>query len=349
MPEGQLTQVGEEIDKELKTLQTSFFIMPGHALKSLRDELQISTGEKMSEGILFRYGFRCGEGMIQKMNIDHADVTQLAALLPGFWAGVGLGRVSVKSISEKELVVSFEESVEALTMPQGKVASCHFTRGYLAGMASAIAGQDFVAVEEQCCSKGDPICVHRLQVTLEGIAPSKEDAVRTKERYDLERGISYLIEEESPDKSYDIFTDAVTHGAQGLCITRDFPDLVRRKYGLKKTPVLWLSNAEKDFAVEPVQLGKLYHKIEDFLKKSESSVILLCGLEYLITQNNYTSALKFLQLVKDQIAIYNSLLVAPLSPYALTERDLKLIERELVVVDPTKPKGKPQAPPPSQA
>jgi hypothetical protein len=266
----------------------------------------------------------------------------VSSIVTGILGRCRAWRVSVKSVSDKELVVTFEESVEALTMPKGKNPSCNFTRGYLAGMASAIAGQDFTAVEEQCTSKGDAMCVHRLQVALEGIAPTQEDVAKTKERYELERGLSYLIEEETPEKSYDIFTDAVTHGAQGLCITRDFPDLVRKKYGLKKTPILWLSNAEKEYAVEPVQLGKLYHKIEDFLKKSENSVILLCGLEYLITQNNYTSALKFLQLVKDQIAIYNSLLIAPLSPYALTERDLKMIERELFVIDPAKQKGKTQ-------
>ena len=55
----------------------------------------------------------------------------------------------------------------------------------------------------------------------------------------------------------------------------------------------------------------------------------LQGLEYLIVQNNYHSALKFLQLVRDQIAIYDSVMIATISPSTLSEKDLKLIEREM--------------------
>ena len=63
--------------------------------------------------------------------------------------------------------------------------------------------------------------------------------------------------------------------------------------------------------------------------KAEAPVVMISGLEYLIVQNNYHSALKFLQLVRDQIAIYDSLLIATISPSPLTEKDLKLIEREM--------------------
>ena len=56
---------------------------------------------------------------------------------------------------------------------------------------------------------------------------------------------------------------------------------------------------------------------------------MISGLEYLIVQNNYHSALKFLQLVRDQVAIYDSILIATISPSTLSEKDLKLIEREM--------------------
>jgi len=96
--------------------------------------------------------------------------------------------------------------------------------------------------------------------------------------------------------------------------------------------VIWLSNADLEYAVEPVQLGKLYHKIEDFLKKTEKGLIILVGIEYLITQNNYSSALKFLQLIKDQISIFGATLLVPIVPDALADKDLKLIEREFETI-----------------
>jgi predicted hydrocarbon binding protein len=318
-------------EKQKTPLQTAFFIMPGNALKSLRDELQISAGEKMTEGILYRYGFRCGEGQIQNMDIVCEDMISISEVLPGLWGSVGLGRIQLKDITDSGMTVLFKESIEAMTIGQSQTPSCDFTRGYLAGMASALSTKSFNAIETECMAKGDQFCSHKLALTKTDVAPGQETEAKTQSKYNLERGASYLLEEDAPDKSYDIFVDNVTHGGQGLCITRDYPEKVRKKYNLKKTPILWLSNAESEFAIEPVQLGKLYHYIEDFLKKSKDSVVLLCGIEYIITQNNYTSALKFLQLVRDQISIYDSLLIAPISPATLNERDLKMIEREMKV------------------
>lgn len=328
---------GEQVaGQEAVRSPIAFFIMPGNALKSLRDELEISSGENMTEGILYRYGFRCGEGMVQDMNETTDDMISLSEKLPGLWAGAGLGRIKLKEVGEKKISLIFTESVEAASIGKATRPTCDFTRGYLAGMATALLNRNFVATEDECIAKGDKYCVHNLVAGAEDLKPTQEGEVKTESKYRLERGTSYLVEEESADLSYDLFTDCATHGAQGLCITRDYPEKIRKKYNLQKTPILWLSNSESEFAIEPVQLGKLYHRIEDFLKKSQNSIVLLGGIEYIITQNNYTSALKFLQLVRDQISIHDSLLISPISPTTLAERDLKLIEREMTVLDKNK-------------
>ena len=320
------------------TLQTSFFIMPGNALKSLRDELSISSNEKVMQGILYRYGIRCGEGMIQRMGMECEDLVGVAEVLPGLWAGVGLGRIQIKDVSDCGMRIVFKEAIEAQTAGQCHEAACHFTRGYLSGVASALVEYKVDAIEEECMAKGDEFCIHHLTVAKEDLTPVPEaGGGETKAptfKFNMDTGVSYLIKEDVPEHSYEIFVDRVLNGCQGLCITRDYPEKVRKVYNLKKTPILWLTNAESELAIEPVQLGKLYHKIEDFLKKSQNSVVLLSGIEYIITQNNYASALKFLQLIRDQIAIYNSLLIAPISPSTLNERDLKMIEREMTVWQP---------------
>jgi hypothetical protein len=271
--------------------------------------------------------------MIQRMNIQCDDMIGISEMLPGLWAGVGLGRIQLKDISDEGMLVVFKESIESKTVGRTPEASCHFTRGYLSGMASALSGSKVTAIEEECASRGDEYCIHRLIMGKEEFAPAHEVEVVTEEatKFKLERGFSYLVKEDKAETSYSMFVDAVTHGGQGLCVTRDYPEKVRKRFNLKKTPILWLSNAESEHAIEPVQLGKLYHKIEDFLKRSDASIILLSGIEYIITQNNYTSALKFIQLIRDQIAIYDSILVMPISPSTLSDRDLKMIEREMTV------------------
>jgi hypothetical protein len=205
-------------------------------------------------------------------------------------------------------------------------------------MAQGLSQMDFTVDEVQCSEDWSESCFI-INLGSEYFTPVVEEEISTpapsgveekaKSKSDLERGLAYLVENDDPDSAYKLFRDELGSGSQGLCITRDFPNKVRRVYGLSQTPILWLSNAEQEFAVEPVQLGKLYHKIEDFLKKADQACVMISGLEYLIVQNNYHSALKFLQLVRDQVAIYDSLLIATISPETLSDKDLKLIEREM--------------------
>jgi len=324
---------------DTETAETPFFIMPSNALKSLRDELSISEGEKLTNEMLYRYGVRCGEGMIERMSIKASSAEEILKLVPNLWAGVGLGRVAAGPAQGDDLTFNFEESIEARAVGKTNEASCHFTRGYLVGIVQQISDKGFKAVETACLSRGDEMCTITLLPSTEYFEPTGE-ATEAPVQKDylgqssirLEKGVSYLMETVDLGKCYEIFLERTMAGMNGLCITRDFPDRVRSRYEIKKSPIIWLSNADLEYAVEPVQLGKLYHKIEDFLKRTENCLIMLVGIEYLITQNNYSSALKFLQLIKDQISIYGATFLVPLVPEALAEKDLRLIEREFEMI-----------------
>ena len=324
-----------EEEGEEDPLQMAFFIMPGHALKSLRDEIEIQGGDALANDMLYRYGIRCGEGMVTRMGMRCKTMEEMAETIPPLWAGIGLGRITVEEVSDEHIKVRFHESVESLALGKPKEPKCHFTRGYLNGMAVGLSQMETNVDEVQCSEDWSETCFI-ITLGTEYFTPVQEEtatapdvAAEEKPESRLERGVAYLVEAEEADGAYKLFVNELASGNQGLCITRDFPTKIRRQYGLTNTPVLWLSNAEQEFAVEPVQLGKLYHKIEDFLKKAEQATVMISGLEYLIVQNNYHSALKFLQLVRDQVAIYDSVLIATISPSTLSEKDLKLIEREM--------------------
>lgn len=336
--EQQLPVVTEEEGVGEDVLQMAFFIMPGHALKSLRDELEIQGGDALANDMLYRYGIRCGEGMITRMGMKCDTLEDIASTIPALWAGVGLGRITIDEVTSDSIKVRFHESVESLALGKPKEPKCHFTRGYLNGMAASLSGKEF-NTEELKGSEDWVQQVFILKRAADVLTPVIEKpipkadaapaAVAAAAKVALEHGMSYLVENEDPTDAYRLFVEEITHGSQGLCITRDFPNKIRKVYGLAQTPVLWLSNAEAEYAVEPVQLGKLYHKIEDFLKKAQSPIIMITGLEYLIVQNNFHSALKFLQLVRDQISIHDSILIASISPSTMGDKDLKLIEREM--------------------
>jgi predicted hydrocarbon binding protein len=331
----------------------SFFVMSGNALKNLGDELQILVGEKASHETIERYGVRCGEGLVQSIDIRCKGTEELRDLLPGVLIETGLGRVDRMDIAPSEVTISFEDSVEANSVAKTTVPACHFTRGYLSGVLSALLDRRFTATEESCMAKGDKRCVHRLVQSAEirpeyevgvkdgVLAPevlivsgkAKEGAQGAPAMRFLEGGTGYLVKDETGERSYELFAEHVKHGYQGLCVTRDFPAKVKKKYGFEKTPVIWLSTTEGEATVAPQNLSGLYYNIENFMRRSERGIIILAGLEYLISHNTYQSVLKFIQLVNELISVKGAVLIVPLSPLTLEEKDLKMVERELTIYE----------------
>lgn len=178
------------------------------------------------------------------------------------------------------------------------------------------------------------------------VTPVKE-AVKADDRlhYDLKAGRTYIVREDHsiekgsedyflkgslPEKSLRIFRDLVVHGVHGLCITRIHPPRMRDMLKLEKTPILWLTR-EKDYteSINPVDLVELGHTIKEFVKKSRDSVVLLDGIEYLVTQNSYQDVLKFIQSLNDSISLSNSRLIIPIDPSTLEDKQMHLLEREL--------------------
>jgi multisubunit Na+/H+ antiporter MnhG subunit len=146
----------------------------------------------------------------------------------------------------------------------------------------------------------------------------------------VKKGQSYLIDEERPIKSNEIFVNLVTHGAQGLYITRRFPQEIRNAYNLKLTPIIWLTREKtEENHIDPTDLVELSYTIKEFIKKTSDGVILVDGLEYLITQNEYKEILKFVQSLKDSIATSLSRLIVPLDHSTLDEQQFHLLKREM--------------------
>jgi archaellum biogenesis ATPase FlaH len=58
-------------------------------------------------------------------------------------------------------------------------------------------------------------------------------------------------------------------------------------------------------------------------------IILLDGLEYLITNNSFATVMRLLQSLKDQVAIHQSILVIAVNPSTLESHQLNLLEKEI--------------------
>ncbi|MFQ6060219.1 MAG: DUF835 domain-containing protein [Thermoplasmata archaeon] len=168
------------------------------------------------------------------------------------------------------------------------------------------------------------------------LIPVPEAYLKTEKTYDLPRGYSYLVEESAPNLSFEVFKDLVTHGNQGLCITRTMPEKVRSMYRLEKTPIIWLTRvAVNPETLRPYPVGKISETIQHFIRAGKNTVVLLDGVEYLITHNDFKSVLTSLQDLNEHIAQHDSILIMPVDAeameakqFALLRRDLRMIEKQ---------------------
>jgi len=307
-----------------------FFVMPGSALKDLREELQLLNGNDAGR-TMERYGFRAGVGLVRTLGLECTDIHEAKAIIEQVWTETGLSRMNIEMINDTEIVITFKESVEA-----DNGDHCDFTRGYISGIISSLMRRRYDAYEASCISDGAGKCVHVLTPSTtypaeKGETPKMEESGR---RYLLEPGTSYLVESSSLDAAYQMYRDQVAEGCTGMVLAREYPEKVQKMYGIGEGALLWLSYERgKRYAREPTDIPMIYSEIKNFFEANSRAVVLLSGLEYLISQNNFLKVLKLLQLLNDNVSMTGSMLIIPVVPEALNPQDVKMLERELRVLE----------------
>ncbi|MFC1754853.1 DUF835 domain-containing protein, partial [Thermoproteota archaeon] len=160
------------------------------------------------------------------------------------------------------------------------------------------------------------------------IEPKQEILTNRKSKYIIESGNAYAIIDDI-DLAYNIFVDQVLTGKEGLCISRIIPKKIRDKYGLKKTPIMWLNDLVNGEYKTINSLSDCSILISDYLKKAKNPIILLDGLEYLVSVNEFNPVLRFLQSRRSLIESTDSILLIPYNSQAIEKKEHQLIIREL--------------------
>jgi hypothetical protein len=148
----------------------------------------------------------------------------------------------------------------------------------------------------------------------------------------FEDGFSYLIEENRADVCFRILSRFSSEMYKGLCICRLNPAIIKRKYKLndEDSTVLWLTDRDTSKeATISASLESMIYVVEEFIDKNDKGIILLDGLEYLISNNSFNPVLRFIRRLIDKISETVSIMIIGVSPRAINEQELKLLEREL--------------------
>lgn len=121
---------------------------------------------------------------------------------------------------------------------------------------------------------------------------------------------------------------------QGLIVTRQFPKEVRTKYYLQTTPILWLSTISGKDNIDPAKLSVLTDLLVTFMEKSQNGVVLVDGIEYLVTSNDFSRVLKAIDRWTETAMSTRTRLILSLDPQAFAQTELAMMERSREVIRP---------------
>lgn len=232
-----------------------------------------------------------------------------------------------KEISKKAYLKGYEDGLREVWNEIIKLTTKGFTMSELRMMAKS----RLAVIYQKVGSKSrnfDAIYATEIEKGAER-AGTKEVEMR--------EGETYLIKEERPRRSLALFADLVKRNQGGLAITRMYPASLEKRFDLSGARLLWLSKAEipgetaerKYEFVSPTDLVALHSIIMRHLKDHKGHPVLLEGIEYMISQNNFSAVLRFLQKVSEYVVLNNGILLVPTNPSALSTRDYMLLAREM--------------------
>ncbi|MGC8816838.1 MAG: DUF835 domain-containing protein [Candidatus Hadarchaeum sp.] len=149
----------------------------------------------------------------------------------------------------------------------------------------------------------------------------------------LVTGKCYLVEGRSPRHAFKMFADLVRFGNPGLIITTSHPTHIRKEYNLpERITILWLSKVEVEYAISPSNLGIIRDRISAFVTKKENAVVMLEGLEYLITTNGFDLTLKLMHDIREITMVNRARLIVPVAPLTLEPKQLEMLRRFMEVI-----------------
>jgi len=145
-------------------------------------------------------------------------------------------------------------------------------------------------------------------------------------------GAMCLVESRSADLAYREFLGR-SAGGPCMVMSREHPERVKKRLKGSRAHTIWLTSSPGPDRVDPTSLTIIQNIAIDFLKKNQPPALLLDGLEDMFFYNAPDKVLKMVYAVTDQLStVHGGVLVVPVNPDGMAERELALLERESTVI-----------------
>jgi len=145
----------------------------------------------------------------------------------------------------------------------------------------------------------------------------------------LKPGATYLFLDER-QQARELFVLYLKSGRPGLWVTRRPPREARDLYGLDKTPFIWLTSATVpgENCADPGEFGHLSAAISSFTREAKNYLILIEGVEYIVTMTGFPTVLKLVQYLNDRVMSTGGMLLLVMNPPAFRESEMALLKSE---------------------
>ena len=147
----------------------------------------------------------------------------------------------------------------------------------------------------------------------------------------VSEGCSYLCT--AHELAFRVYSDLSFHGVPGICLTRDNPEELETKYGIHPENVVMISSREVMGRRHVSKLQEVNRVVSDFLENNVTPIVLLDGLEYLISRFEFDLVYTFIQELRFDFMEKRGILLIPVHPQTLSEREMALLTSETILLE----------------
>jgi len=152
---------------------------------------------------------------------------------------------------------------------------------------------------------------------------------------DVSPGQCYLVD--SHETCMKIYADLVFHGVPGLCFTRVDPEALISEYALDRDSMVVVASRQLGDFRHAANLQGVSLEISKFIKENGSVVVVLDGLNYLLSRSSFDSVYTLIQDKRFDFIDEKGVLLIPLDLATLSDQQIALLKSELMIHRDTKP------------
>ena len=152
------------------------------------------------------------------------------------------------------------------------------------------------------------------------------------QKFDLgERFLNYgdtlVADSETPDLVFSLSGLLASHGRPLIVFSRTDALELAKNYTIPESSCWFLSGVGQEQSVAP-DLGVINEKVNDFLWANKQAVVMFSDIEYLLSTNSFTSVMKMLRTMIDNIRASDHLLLVHCNLELMNTRQRHILQRE---------------------